>query len=223
VTENLVFYPVLKLKQLLKALVENPMLKPLLLISALLVSSLSLAKPKDDGSQIQPDNYYPRVKLLTSMGDFVVELDRSKAPITANNFLRYVDKRSYEDTIFHRVIAEFVVQGGGYDKNFAEKPSFGTIYNESGNGLKNRMYSITMARQNDPHSATRQFFINMNDNESLDPGRTWGYTVFGSVVEGEEVLDNISQVKTDYDQTYGWADVPVEQVILHKALILPAQ
>lgn len=199
------------------------MLKPLLLISALLVSSLSLAKPKDDGSQIQPDNYYPRVKLLTSMGDFVVELDRSKAPITANNFLRYVDKRSYEDTIFHRVIAEFVVQGGGYDKNFAEKPSFGTIYNESGNGLKNRMYSITMARQNDPHSATRQFFINMNDNESLDPGRTWGYTVFGSVVEGEEVLDNISQVKTDYDQTYGWADVPVEQVILHKALILPAQ
>jgi peptidyl-prolyl cis-trans isomerase A (cyclophilin A) len=223
VTENLVFYPVLKLKQLLKALVENPMLKPLLLISALLVSSLSLAKPKDDGSQIQPDNYYPRVKLLTSMGDFVVELDRSKAPITANNFLRYVDKRSYEDTIFHRVIAEFVVQGGGYDKDFAEKPSFGTIYNESGNGLKNRMYSITMARQNDPHSATRQFFINMNDNESLDPGRTWGYTVFGSVVEGEEVLDNISQVKTDYDQTYGWADVPVEQVILHKALILPAQ
>lgn len=199
------------------------MLKPLLLISALLVSSLSLAKPKDDGSQIQPDNYYPRVKLLTSMGDFVVELDRSKAPITANNFLRYVDKRSYEDTIFHRVIAEFVVQGGGYDKDFAEKPSFGTIYNESGNGLKNRMYSITMARQNDPHSATRQFFINMNDNESLDPGRTWGYTVFGSVVEGEEVLDNISQVKTDYDQTYGWADVPVEQVILHKAQILPAQ
>ena len=199
------------------------MLKPLLLISALLVSSLSLAKPKDDGSQIQPDNYYPRVKLLTSMGDFVVELDRSKAPITANNFLRYVDKRSYEDTIFHRVIAEFVVQGGGYDKDFAEKPSFGTIYNESGNGLKNRMYSITMARQNDPHSANRQFFINMNDNESLDPGRTWGYTVFGSVVEGEEVLDNISQVKTDYDQTYGWADVPVEQVILHKAQILPAQ
>ncbi|MFT4993958.1 MAG: peptidyl-prolyl cis-trans isomerase A (cyclophilin A) [Paraglaciecola sp.] len=199
------------------------MLKPLLLISALLMSSLTLAKPKDDGSQIQPDNYYPRVKLLTSMGDIVVELERYKAPITVNNFLRYVDKRSYEGTIFHRVIADFVVQGGGYDKDFAQKPAFGTIFNESGNGLKNTLYSITMARENDPHSATRQFFFNMNDNESLDPGRKWGYTVFGSVVEGHEVLDKISQVKTDYEQTYGWADVPIEQVILLKALILPAQ
>jgi peptidyl-prolyl cis-trans isomerase A (cyclophilin A) len=199
------------------------MLKSLLLISTLLFASLSLAKAKDGGSQIQPDNYYPRVKLITTMGDFVVELDRSKAPITANNFLRYVDKRSYEGTIFHRVIADFVVQGGGYDKDFAEKPSMGTIFNESGNGLKNTMYSITMARQSDPHSANRQFFFNMNDNESLDPGRTWGYTVFGSVVEGEEVLDKISQVKTDYDQTYGWADVPVEQVVLLKAVILPPQ
>jgi len=199
------------------------MIKPLLLISALLISSLALAKPKDDGSQIQPDNYYPRVKLLTSMGDIVVELERYKAPITVNNFLRYVDKRSYEGTIFHRVIADFVVQGGGYDKDFAEKPSFGTIFNESGNGLKNTRYSITMARENDPHSANRQFFFNMNDNESLDPGRKWGYTVFGSVVEGHKVLDKISQVKTDYDQTYGWPDVPVEQVLLLKALILPAK
>jgi peptidyl-prolyl cis-trans isomerase A (cyclophilin A) len=199
------------------------MLKALLLTGALLVSSTSLAKPKDDGSQIQPENYYPRVKLVTSMGDIVVELDRSRAPITVNNFLRYVDKRSYEDTIFHRVIADFVVQGGGYDKDFAEKPSFGKIFNESGNGLKNTTYSITMARQNDPHSANRQFFFNMNDNESLDPGRKWGYTVFGAAVEGEEVLDKISMVETDYDTTYGWADVPVEQVILLKAIILPPQ
>ena len=96
------------------------------------------------------------------MGDIIVELDRSRAPITVNNFLRYVDKRSYEDTIFHRIVPDFVVQGGGYDSNFLEKPSFGKIFNESGNGLKNVMYNITMARQDDPHSATRQFFFNMS-------------------------------------------------------------
>ena len=199
------------------------MFKKLLLISALIVSPMLAAKGKDDDSQIQADNYYPRVKMITSMGEFVVELDRNRAPITVNNFLRYVDKRSYEDTIFHRVIADFVVQGGGYDKDFGQKPAYGPIFNESGNGLKNNAYTITMARENDPHSATRQFFFNMVDNESLDPGRKWGYTVFGSVVEGDAVLDKISQVKTDYDTTYGWADVPVEQVILQKVVLLPAQ
>lgn len=193
----------------------------ILLIGALLFSTVSLAKSKDDGSQIQADNYYPRVKIETSMGDFVIELDRSRAPVSVNNFLRYVDKRSYEDTIFHRVVADFVVQGGGYDTHFVEKPSFPEIINESGNGLKNEMYSVSMARQNDPHSANRQFFINLNDNPSLDPGKDWGYAVFGYVVEGSEVLDAISQVKTDYEQTYGWADVPVEQVILKRASVLP--
>ena len=199
------------------------MLKSIILIGALLMSPLLVAKGKDDGSQIQADNDYPRVKMITSMGDIVIELERKKAPITVNNFLRYVDKRSYEDTIFHRVIEDFVVQGGGYDTNFAEKPSFAPIFNESGSGLKNRAYSITMARQDDPHSANRQFFFNLNDNESLDPGRNWGYAAFGSVVEGDEVVDNISKVETQYDTTYGWADVPVEQVILKKVVILPAQ
>lgn len=197
------------------------MLKTLFFSCLVLVSTLTLAKVKDDGSQIQPDNYYPRVKMVTSMGDIIVELDRSRAPITVNNFLRYVDKRSYEDTIFHRIVPEFVVQGGGYDTNFVEKPSFGKIINESGNGLKNSMYNITMARQDDPHSATRQFFFNMNNNDSLDPGRNWGYTVFGSVVEGYEVLDKMAEVKTGFDPKYGWSDVPVEQVILRKVIVLP--
>lgn len=197
------------------------MLKTLFIISTLLLTNVSIAKTKQDGSHIQPDNYYPRVKMVTSMGDIIVELDRSKAPITVNNFLRYVEKRSYEDTIFHRIVADFVIQGGGYDTNFVEKPSFGTIFNESGNGLKNDMYTITMARQNDPHTANRQFFFNMNNNESLNPGRGWGYTVFGSVVEGYEVLDKILLVKTDFDPKYGWNDVPVEQVILKKVLLLP--
>jgi peptidyl-prolyl cis-trans isomerase A (cyclophilin A) len=186
-----------------------------------IASTLSLAKGKTDGSHIQPDNYYPRVKMFTSMGDIIVELDRSRAPITVNNFLRYVDKRSYEDTIFHRIVPDFVVQGGGYDSNFVEKPSFGKIFNESGNGLKNKMYNITMARQDDPHSATRQFFFNMDNNDSLDPGRNWGYTAFGSVVEGYEVLDKMVEVKTDFDPKYGWSDVPVEQVILIKVMVLP--
>lgn len=197
------------------------MFKTLILLFTLLLTSVSTAKTKQDGSHIQPDNFYPRVKMVTSMGDIIVELDRSRAPITVNNFLRYVEKRSYEETIFHRIVADFVIQGGGYDTNFVEKPSFGTIFNESGNGLKNNMYSLTMARQNDPHTANRQFFFNMSDNESLDPGRGWGYAVFGSVVEGYEVLDKMIQVETDFDAKYGWNDVPVEQVILKKVLILP--
>jgi peptidyl-prolyl cis-trans isomerase A (cyclophilin A) len=188
--------------------------------SFIMAPTLTLAKAKDDGSHIQPDNYYPRVKMITSMGDIIVELDRSRAPITVNNFLRYVDKRSYEDTIFHRIVPAFVVQGGGYDTNFVEKPSFGKIFNESGNGLKNKMYNITMARQNKPHSATRQFFFNMDNNDSLDPGKNWGYTVFGSVVEGYEVLDKMAEVKTNFDPKYGWSDVPVEQVILIKVMVL---
>ena len=197
------------------------MLKTLFVAYIVIASSLTLAKVKDDGSHIQPNNYYPRVKMMTSMGDIIVELDRSRAPITVNNFLRYVDKRSYEDTIFHRIVPDFVVQGGGYDSNFLEKPSFGKIFNESGSGIKNVMYNITMARQDDPHSATRQFFFNMSNNNSLNPGRNWGYTAFGSVVEGYEVLDKMAAVKTDFDPRYGWSDVPVEQVILIKVLVLP--
>ena len=154
------------------------MFKTFVILSLLIVTTNSYAKSKKDGSHVQPDNYYPRVKMVTSMGDIIVELDRSRAPITVNNFLRYVDMRSYEETIFHRIVPDFVVQGGGYDTNFVEKPSLGKIFNESGNGLKNKMYNITMARQDDPHSATRQFFFNMAKNDSLDPGRNWGYTVF---------------------------------------------
>jgi peptidyl-prolyl cis-trans isomerase A (cyclophilin A) len=178
---------------------------------------------KDEGAKIQPDNLFPRVKLETSMGDIVVELDRIKAPITTNNFLLYVSKRSYEDTIFHRVIKDFVVQGGGYDSEFNSKPTIRTIFNESGNGNKNERYTLAMARENDPHSAGRQFFFNMNDNDSLDPGRKWGYAVFGRVTEGMDVLDKIAAVETDVHETFGWPDVPVEPVILKKATILPPQ
>lgn len=199
------------------------MLRYILILILLSISTSLFAAVKDDGSQIQAGNYYPRVKFETSMGDIIVELNRKRAPLTVNNFLRYVQKRSYDGTIFHRVVIDFVVQGGGYDENFAELFSYGDIFNESGNGLKNDKYTITMARQDDPHTANRQFFFNMDDNVTLNPGRYWGYAVFGSVVEGYEVLDKISLVPTGIDPTYGWADVPVEKVILKKASILPMQ
>lgn len=193
----------------------------LFFLFSLLFSLTSIAKPKDDGSQIQPDNSYPRVKMETSMGDIIVELDRARAPITVNNFLRYVDKRSYEDTLFHRIIPDFVVQGGGFDTEYKEKANFAPIFNESGNGLKNTQYSIAMARHSDPHTANRQFYFNMADNESLDPGRRWGYTVFGSVVEGYEVLDKMAQVETHYHAIHRLADAPVKPVILQKVSVLP--
>ena len=199
------------------------MLRIYLLALAIVFSAFANAKKNEDGSEIQPDNYYPRVKIETSLGAFVVELDRTRAPITTNNFLRYVDKRAYEDTIFHRIIPDFVVQGGGYDKDYKELPKFPPIFNESGNGMKNEMYTIAMARGNNEHSANRQFFINMNNNDSLDPGRKWGYAVFGAVVEGEEVLDAMSQVETHYHAIIGWADVPTQPVMLLKATILPPQ
>ncbi len=194
------------------------------LLSTLLVLvafQISTVIAKDDGSQIQEDNYYPRVLLETSMGNIIVELDRNRAPITTNNFLRYVDKRGFEGTIFHRVIDGFVVQGGGYDKDFKELPKFPPIFNESGNGMKNQLYTIAMARSNDEHTASRQFYFNMGDNESLDPGRNWGYAVFGYVAEGTEVLDKISQVETHYNAIIGWADVPLEPITLIKASVLP--
>lgn len=185
------------------------------------VSSYAKTRTIPDGSQIQPDNLYPRVKLTTTMGEIIVELDRRKAPITVNNFLRYVDKRSFEDTIFHRVISGFVVQGGGYTADFSVKPSMGKIFNESGNGLKNDMYTIAMARNTEPHTATRQFYFNLRDNESLDPGKNWGYTVFGSIAEGYEVVDAISEVETEYSLEFGQPDVPKEPVVLLKAEVLP--
>ncbi len=174
-----------------------------------------------EGEKIQKDNFYPRVKFETTMGDIVIELSRSKAPITTNNFLHYVQKKEYDNTLFHRIIPEYIVQGGGYDPEYNDKKSFHKIINESGNGLKNRAYSLAMARVNDPHSAKRQFFINVSDNENLDPGRNWGYTVFADVVEGYEVVDAMSMVETEVNPVIGFPDTPVEKIILKRAIILP--
>lgn len=193
----------------------------LLIAALLLVSANVSAKDKQDGSHVQPDNYYPRVKMETTMGDIVVELDRRRAPITVNNFLRYVDKQAFNGTIFHRVVPGFVVQGGGYTPEFDEKSKFPEIFNESGNGLKNEIHTIAMARQNDPHTANRQFFFNVNNNSSLDPGREWGYAVFGMIVEGGDIVDKMSEVETEYSLRLNAPNVPVEPIILEKVTLLP--
>ncbi|WP_338520139.1 peptidylprolyl isomerase [Alteromonas gracilis] len=186
-----------------------------------IISATAVAASKDDGSHVQPDNYYPRVKFETTMGDIVVELDRRRAPITVNNFLRYVDKRAYEDTIFHRIVPGFVVQGGGYTADFNGKSNFPDIFNESGNGLTNDLHTIAMARQNDPHTANRQFFFNVNDNSSLNPGRDWGYAVFGVIVEGEDVVDAMSEVETEYSLRLNANNVPIDPIIIKKVTVLP--
>jgi peptidyl-prolyl cis-trans isomerase A (cyclophilin A) len=171
--------------------------------------------------ELIPDNMFPTIKLETSMGDIEVELNRMRAPITANNFLRYVLEGEYDGTIFHRVMPGFVVQGGGYTKEIEEKTMYEDVLNESGIGLKNSTGTIAMARYEDPHTATRQFYFNMNNNTSLDPNsKNWGYTVFGVVVSGMEVLEAIAGVETGYSEDLDAEDVPVQPVLLIHATVL---
>lgn len=190
-------------------------------IFSLLLFVLSLSANAQDGA-IDPDNLFPQVKLETSMGVIIVELDRIRAPITVDNFLSYVVSGEYNDTVFHRIMPEFIVQGGGYTKDFELKKVNGNIINESGNGLKNEIGTIAMAKENRPHTANRQFFFNVADNSSLDPGRRWGYAVFGAIVEGQEVVDAMALVKTDYNDEMDWEDVPIKPIMLIKASLLPA-
>lgn len=170
---------------------------------------------------IDPTNIFPKVKLETSMGDIILELDRVKAPITVDNFLMYVVNGRYNNTLFHRIMADFIVQGGGYDTEFGPIKLYDDIVNESGNGSKNEFGTIAMAKENQPHTANSQFFFNVGDNTNLDPGRQWGYAVFGAIVEGEEIIEAMSAVKTHFDEGLNWNDVPVKQIILIKATLLP--
>ncbi|MBA6253410.1 MAG: peptidyl-prolyl cis-trans isomerase A (cyclophilin A) [Colwellia sp.] len=172
---------------------------------------------------IDPNNLFPKVKLETSKGVIIVELDRIRAPLTVDNFLMYVVKGEYNNTIFHRIVSDFIVQGGGYDEDFNLKKVTGNIVNESGNGLKNERGTIAMAKENRPHTANRQFFFNMANNKSLNPGRRWGYTVFGAIVEGQAVVDAMNLAKTHYSDAMGWDDVPVEPITLIKATLLPEE
>ncbi len=160
------------------------------------------------------------VVLSTNHGDITIELDAEKAPKTVDNFLSYVKSGHYDGTIFHRVIDGFMIQGGGFEPGMKQKESGEPIDNEAANGLANEKYTVAMARTNDPHSATAQFFINVKDNSFLDyagPDQ-WGYCVFGRVTEGTEVVDEIRKVRTGTKGFHG--DVPVEDVIIEKAEIV---
>ncbi|MDR2160899.1 MAG: peptidyl-prolyl cis-trans isomerase [Desulfovibrio sp.] len=177
--------------------------------------ALSLMLPGPARAQAEQ----PAVELHTSLGLIVVALDREQAPATVENFLRYVQEGFYNGTIFHRVIAGFMIQGGGFDREMRQKPTHGAIRNEADNGLKNLRLTIAMARTPDPHSATAQFFINTADNAFLNYASQakWGYCVFGRVVEGGEVVEAIERVRTRNVGSH--ENVPEVPVVIEKAVI----
>ena len=162
------------------------------------------------------------VKLHTNHGTITIELDAARAPETVKNFLAYVASGHYANTVFHRVIDGFMVQGGGFEPGMKQKPTQATIQNEANNGLKNDRYTVAMARTADPHSASAQFFINVADNSFLNhKAQTpdgWGYCVFGRVTEGQDVVDKIKSVNTGKRSFH--SDVPVEDVMIERAEVV---
>jgi peptidyl-prolyl cis-trans isomerase B (cyclophilin B) len=179
----------------------------------------SLSQTKQDTPSMSTS---PRVKLSTSAGDIVIELDATNAPKSSENFVVYVKDGFYDNTIFHRVMDGFMIQGGGFEPGMKQKPTRDPIENEANNGLKNDKYTVAMARTNDPHSATAQFFINVANNDFLNhtapTSQGWGYAVFGKVVEGQDVVDKIRGVKTGNAGFH--QNVPVEDVVIEKATVV---
>ena len=188
------------------------------LLASILPAALALSTGLANAAPVSE----PRVAIETTMGTIVVQLSPDRAPITVKNFLRYVNEGHYTDTIFHRVIAGFMIQGGGFTEAMKEKPTHEPIPLEARGGLPNDRYTIAMARTGDPHSATAQFFINVADNDFLNhtapTSQGWGYAVFGRVVAGEDVVDEIAKVRTSTRGFHG--DVPVEDVVIEKAEII---
>jgi peptidyl-prolyl cis-trans isomerase B (cyclophilin B) len=184
-----------------------------------LLAALGLNACAGDDKAEKTAAKHPQVLIETNMGNIVVELYPEKAPKTVENFLRYVNEGFYDGTIFHRVIPNFMIQGGGYTPEMNKKITHAPIPNEADNGLRNRIGTIAMARTSDPHSATAQFFINVNNNTFLDfrekTPRAYGYAVFGRVIKGMKVVNKIRQVRTGFKD--GMKDVPVEPVIIIKA------
>jgi peptidyl-prolyl cis-trans isomerase B (cyclophilin B) len=158
--------------------------------------------------------------MTTNKGNIKIELDAEKAPKTVANFLEYVNKGHFSNTIFHRVIKDFMIQGGGFAPDMSQKPTEQTVENEAKNGLKNDKYTIAMARTMAPHSASAQFFINTKNNDFLNyPGQDgWGYAVFGKVVEGQDIVDQINTVKTGRSGMH--SDVPAEAVVIEKVEVV---
>jgi peptidyl-prolyl cis-trans isomerase B (cyclophilin B) len=195
---------------------------PLLSLLTAIVALLAILAPVTGDDAAWAARRQPMVKLQTSLGDIVLELNPEKAPATVANFLQYVKDGFYNDTIFHRVISGFMIQGGGMDAQMNQKTTRAPIKNEADNGLTNDAYTIAMARTAVPDSATAQFFINVADNKFLNhTGKNpagWGYAVFGKVVRGKEVVDKIKAVATASKGFHG--DVPVETVTIIKATVV---
>jgi cyclophilin family peptidyl-prolyl cis-trans isomerase len=190
--------------------------RPVLLL-ALLVFTSSRAQ---DAPPSAPSGTASRVRVETTLGSFVIELDAQRAPLTVASFLEYVKAGHYTDTLFHRVIGNFVVQGGGYDLNYVEKPTRAGTPNESGNGLSNRRGTVGLARTGDPHSGTAQFYVNLADNAQLDPQASrWGYAVFGRIVDGMTVVDDIGAVATGSAGKFN-SDAPLKPVVIKRVEIL---
>lgn len=193
------------------------------LIGIAVVSLLTALGTADAEDKDRPKEENPVVVLSTTMGDIKIELDADKAPGTVENFLFYVNSGHYDGTIFHRVIPDFMIQGGGFDKDFDQpKTARPPIQNEANNGLKNKNGTVAMARTNDPHSATAQFFINVKDNVNLDhkgeSQQGWGYAVFGKVVDGTDVVEKIEAVPTTSKPPH--QNVPKEAVVINSARVV---
>ena len=217
ITNLLIFNQLKIMKSLAKLLASS-------LIALSLMSSNALAHEhakEDKSTNATTKTGTTMVTLKTSHGDIQIELNAEKAPRSVENFLQYVKDGHYDGVIFHRVISNFMVQGGGFDADMNQKPTRGPVVNEANNGLKNDKYTLAMARTNDPHSASAQFFINTKDNDFLnftsETPSGWGYAVFGKVVSGTDVVDKIEGVRTGQVGPYG--DVPMEPVVIESATI----
>jgi cyclophilin family peptidyl-prolyl cis-trans isomerase len=173
-------------------------------------------KPAAPAAQPKPAAATVLVQVVTSMGNFTIELNAERAPLTVAHFLKYVDQGHYTGTIFHRVIPNFVIQGGGFDSDNKLVPAPAKVVNESGNGLTNERGTIGMARSQDPHGSDAQFYVNLYDNQALDPSKTrWGYAVFGKVVQGMDVVDRIGNVPTGSRGLFK-EDAPLKPVVIQK-------
>jgi peptidyl-prolyl cis-trans isomerase A (cyclophilin A) len=200
-------------------------MKPLILAAGLLAAALGLpgyAAAAAPATTVVKTATPTQVQVFTSMGNFTIELNAERAPLTVAQFLKYVDQGFYSGTIFHRAIPNFIVQGGGYDNEYKLKGSPSKIFNESGNGLTNQRGTVGLARPPEPHGGDVQFFVNINDNAALDPNQTrWGYAVFGKVIQGMEVVDQISTVSTGARGPFK-ENAPLKPVVIEKIERVPA-
>jgi len=201
-------------------------MKQLLLMLGLLVTASQgpalAATAPESKTPPKPSVVSPQVQVVTSLGNFTIELNAERAPLTVANFLAYVDKGQYTNTLIHRAVANFVIQGGGFNTDYTPKPAPVTVVNESGNGLSNVRASVGLARSQEPHGGNAQFYVNLNDNPALDPQQTrWGYAVFGRVTSGMDVVDRIGNVATGAHGIIK-EETPLKPVIIQRIERLPS-